>query len=89
MVSFITCVLAHRGLICLSVMGPEPPSSTVSTAGARQASGDTLMDAIIVAHEARGNDVQMIDSTTVRVHQQAVTSPERFSNPSDYYGRRK
>ena len=33
---------------------------------------DRLMDAIIAAHGARGNDVQMIDSTSVRVHQQAA-----------------
>ena len=33
---------------------------------------DRLMDAIIAAHEARGEKVQMIDSTSVRVHQQAA-----------------
>ena len=38
---------------------------------------DGLMDAIIAAHEARGNDVQMIDSTSVRVHQQAAAQKNR------------
>jgi transposase len=33
---------------------------------------DKLMDAIIAAHEARVEKVQMIDSTSVRVHQQAA-----------------
>jgi transposase len=33
---------------------------------------DGLMDAIIAAHKARGDKVQMIDSTSVRVHQQAA-----------------
>ena len=30
------------------------------------------MYAVIAAHEVRGNEVQMIDSTSVRVHQQAA-----------------
>jgi transposase len=38
---------------------------------------DRLMDAIIAAHEARGNEVQMIDSTSVRVHQQAAAQKNR------------
>jgi transposase len=38
---------------------------------------DRLMDAIIAAHEARGLDVQMIDSTSVRVHQQAAAQKNR------------
>jgi transposase len=33
---------------------------------------DRLMVAIIAAHEAHGGKVQMIDSTSVRVHQQAA-----------------
>ncbi|NJM30676.1 MAG: hypothetical protein HC855_11750 [Rhizobiales bacterium] len=36
------------------------------------------MDAIIAAHEARGEKVQMIDSTSVRVHQQAA-APKKQS----------
>ena len=35
------------------------------------------MDAIIAAHEARGEKVQMIDSTSVRVHQQAAAQKNR------------
>lgn len=35
------------------------------------------MDAIIAAHEARGLEVQMIDSTSVRVHQQAAAQKNR------------
>jgi transposase len=38
---------------------------------------DKLMDAIIAAHEARGEQVQMIDSTSVRVHQQAAAQKNR------------
>ena len=38
---------------------------------------DTLMDAIIAAHETRGEKVQMIDSTSVRVHQQAAAQKNR------------
>ena len=38
---------------------------------------DGLMDAIIAAHEARCNEVQMIDSTSVRVHQQAAAQKNR------------
>ena len=38
---------------------------------------DRLMDAIIAAHETRGNDVQMIDSTSVRVHQQAAAQKKQ------------
>jgi transposase len=38
---------------------------------------DKLMDAIIAAHEARGEKVQMIDSTSVRVHQQAAAQKNR------------
>jgi transposase len=38
---------------------------------------DRLMDAIIAAHEARGETVQMIDSTSVRVHQQAAAQKNR------------
>lgn len=38
---------------------------------------DTLMDAIIAAHESRGEKVQMIDSTSVRVHQQAAAQKNR------------
>lgn len=33
---------------------------------------DRLMDAIIAAYEAKGQKLQMIDSTSVRVHQQAA-----------------
>ena len=33
---------------------------------------DRLMDAIIAAHGAKGQKLQMIDSTSVRVHQQAA-----------------
>lgn len=36
-----------------------------------------LMDAIIAAHVARGQKVQMIDSTSVRVHQQAAVQKNR------------
>jgi len=35
---------------------------------------DRLMDAITVAHDG---DIQMIDSTSVRVHQQAATAKKR------------
>jgi len=35
------------------------------------------MDAIIAAHETRGEKVQMIDSTSVRVHQQAAAQKNR------------
>ena len=35
------------------------------------------MDAIIAAHEARGNEVQMIESTSVWVHQQAADKKNR------------
>ena len=35
------------------------------------------MDAIIAAYEARGETLQMIDSTSVRVHQQAATQKKR------------
>ena len=38
---------------------------------------DKLMDAIIAAREARGNEVQMIDSTSVRVYQQAAAQKNR------------
>jgi transposase len=38
---------------------------------------DRLMDAIIAAHVARGPKVQMIDSTSVRVHQQAAAQKNR------------
>jgi transposase len=38
---------------------------------------DKLMDAIIAAHETRGEQVQMIDSTSVRVHQQAAAQKNR------------
>ena len=38
---------------------------------------DRLMDAIIAAHAARGEKVQMIDSTSVRVHQQAAAQKNR------------
>ena len=38
---------------------------------------DKLMDAITAAHEARGEKVQMIDSTIVRVHQQAAAQKNR------------
>jgi hypothetical protein len=38
---------------------------------------DKLMDAIIAAHKARGEKVQMIDSTSVRVHQQAAAQKNR------------
>ena len=38
---------------------------------------DQLMDAIIAAHKARGEKVQMIDSTSVRVHQQAAAQKNR------------
>jgi transposase len=38
---------------------------------------DKLMDAIIAAHEGRGEKVQMIDSTSVRVHQQAAAQKNR------------
>lgn len=33
---------------------------------------DRLMDAIVAAYEAKGQKLQMIDSTSVRVHQQAA-----------------
>jgi transposase len=38
---------------------------------------DRLMDAIIAAYEARGETLQMIDSTSVRVHQQAAAQKNR------------
>jgi transposase len=38
---------------------------------------DRLMDAIIAAHEARSLKLQMIDSTSVRVHQQAAAQKNR------------
>ncbi len=38
---------------------------------------DKLMDAITAAHEARGEKVQVIDSTIVRVHQQAAAQKNR------------
>jgi transposase len=38
---------------------------------------DRLMDAIIAAYEAKGERVQMIDSTSVRVHQQAAAQKNR------------
>lgn len=38
---------------------------------------DKLTDAIVAAHEARGEKVQMIDSTSVRVHQQAAAQKNR------------
>jgi len=37
-----------------------------------------LMDAIIVAYEAKGQKLQMIDSTSVRVHQQAAAQKNRM-----------
>ena len=36
-----------------------------------------LMDAIIAAYEAKGQKLQMIDSTSVRVHQQAAAQKNR------------
>jgi transposase len=38
---------------------------------------DRLMDAIIAAYEARCETLQMIDSTSVRVHQQAAAQKNR------------
>lgn len=38
---------------------------------------DKLMDAIIAAYEAKGQKLQMIDSTSVRVHQQAAAQKNR------------
>ena len=38
---------------------------------------DRLMDAIIAAYKARGEKLQMIDSTSVRVHQQAAAQKNR------------
>ena len=35
------------------------------------------MDAIIAAYEAKGQKLQMIDSTSVRVHQQAAAQKNR------------
>jgi hypothetical protein len=35
------------------------------------------MDAIIAAHEARGEKLQMIDSTSVRVHSQAAAQKKK------------
>jgi len=37
-----------------------------------------LMDAIIAAYEAKGQKLQMIDSTSVRVHQQAAAQKNRM-----------
>src|SRR6202161_262541 len=42
----------------------------------KQGIRDKLMDAIIAAHEARGEKVQMIDSKSVRVHQQAAAQKQ-------------
>lgn len=39
---------------------------------------DRLMDAIIAACEARGETLQMIDSASVRVHQQAAAQKNRL-----------
>src|ERR1041384_2761621 len=38
---------------------------------------DKLMDAIIAAYEVKGQKLQMIDSTSVRVHQQAAAQKNR------------
>lgn len=38
---------------------------------------DKLMDAIIAAYEAKGQKLQMIDATSVRVHQQAAAQKNR------------
>ena len=38
---------------------------------------DRLMDAVIAAHEAKGQKLQMIDSTSVRVHQQAAAQKKQ------------
>ena len=37
-----------------------------------------LMDAIIAAYEAKGQKLQMIDSASVRVHQQAAAQKNRM-----------
>ena len=59
---------ARRGPMCRSAMARRPRSTTASTAGGAGV-WDRLMDAIIAAHDGK---VQMIDSTSVRVHQQAA-----------------
>ena len=46
-------------------------STTASTAGV----WDRLMDAVITAHDGK---VQMIDSSSVRVHQQAAAQKNRL-----------
>jgi transposase len=38
---------------------------------------DRLMDAIIAAYEKRGEQLQMIDSTSVRVHSQAAAQKKK------------
>ena len=62
---WVSCERGRRGAICRSATDPTPPATTVSIAGARPASEIGVMDAITEAYDG---DIQMIDSSVVRVH---------------------
>ena len=64
----------HNSQESLRDMGLQRRFTTASTAGAKPV-WDRLMDAIIKAHDGK---VQMIDSTSVRVHQQAAAQKNRL-----------
>lgn len=49
---------------------------------------DRLMDAIIAAYDARGETLQMIDSTSVRVHQQAAAQKREWRSLYRSFARR-
>ena len=64
-----SCDRARRGPICRSAMVRRPPSTDRFNRWRKAGIWDRLMDAVIAAHDGK---VQMIDSTSVRVHQQAA-----------------
>jgi len=59
--------------------GPYTTVYTRFTRWRKSGVWDRLMDAIAAAHKARGGKVQMIDSTSVRVHQQAAAQKNRVA----------
>lgn len=84
---FRGCDPVLRGATYPSAAG-YAPRATAFRAGVRPAYGDRLMDAISATHDSQ---IQMIDSTSIRAHQQSATekraqiivsvSPEVGSRP--------
>ena|ERR1043166_355180 len=68
---FWVCGRVHRGATCRSSMGPRTTCYNRIVRWRKAGVWDRLMDAITIAHDG---DIQMIDSTSVRVHQQAATA---------------